>query len=134
MPAEVLNLRTRIERWADVRREVSAHRVPLTTRHAAERTAERVAHRLGIAKPRVRWLPAEVREYRGAVYPDRTDEIWIKVRHDRAAIIETVAHEVRHLWQLQDYHWLGLGLDTYELREEDAAEFGRAERRRWTGG
>ena len=111
-----------------------AHRVPLTIAHVAARTAERVAERLGIEVPKVQWLPANTVDRRGCTYPQVLTEVWVRAGQSRAATVESTAHECRHLWQLQDFHWLGFGLDSMELRELDAANYGREQRRLWTGG
>jgi hypothetical protein len=124
---------TAVRRAGNVVRE--AKDVDPALRRTAELVAELVSRRLGIARPRIRWLPADRKDIRGETLPADLSEVWVKVQ-DGSAVIETTAHECRHVWQLEDrqYRWLARGLETDLEREIDAAEYGRQTRRELTGG
>ena len=113
-----------------------AVRVDPTARRAAELTAALVCKRLGLPTVRVRWLSPDRTEIRGETLPVDTSEVWIRAGQPISATVETVSHECRHAWQLQDdqYRWTRPGLDSDDGREQDAREYGLAIRRELTGG
>lgn len=99
-------------------------RVDPSVRRVAELTAELVSRELGIKTPRVRWLAPTRLDVRGETLPADLTEVWLTVQPP-ADTVETTAHELRHVWQLTDFRWTRPGLQTYQDRERDAAEYGR---------
>lgn len=105
--------------------EVPARMVRPDVRQAAETWTAATAISLGLKTvPAIRWLPLQA-DVRGRVDPADMGTIWVKPQ-DPAEVVDTVAHEVRHLWQLQGdaFRWAQKGLDTHEGREQDAHEYG----------
>jgi hypothetical protein len=111
-----------LDRVRDLADEVRS--VEPTLRRLGEVVAALVCRELDIPTVRVRWLPAGKAGPRGVTYPHHTGEVWVRVQ-EKAATVETVAHEVRHAWQLQSYRWATKGLQTMEEREADARDYGR---------
>jgi len=118
--------------------EVASHVDPALVGLAAQ-AIETASADLKISPPRVRWFTPEspmhwvyrkkygvadwvsfknARDILGATWPIRNDEIWIRADLTPGDLVETAAHETRHIAQ-------GLSPD-----EGDAKEYGRAMRSR----
>lgn len=105
--------------------DVPARLVRADVREAAETWAAAVALSLGMKSiPSIKWLPLSA-DVRGRVDPSEPNTIMVKPQ-EVPAVVETVAHEVRHLWQLEAdaLRWAGKGLQTHDEREADAHEYG----------
>ena len=103
-------------------------------RAVAEATRRWAAHDLGIIAPRVRFfVPIELAATYGATHLafasshrvngityKGSGEVWIDARLPRRAMVEVVAHEVKH-----DAQWSGHSSDSDEQREAEARRYGR---------
>ena len=129
---------------------INQETVPQVVRKTVNALTTTISHRLGIHPPRVVYFQEETRKHReyvkrysvrdwrffkhvgprglfGKANP-RSREIYIhKNLKNPDAIIEVVAHEIRHIWQFEQ----GMSNRPEDELENDALHFGRQIRREY---